>query len=336
MNGHASAEKILQLGTAFWASKTLLSAVELKLFTELVNGPMDHDTLAAKLGLGSRGTRDFFDALVALGMLEIHDEKYSNTPETALFLDAGKETYIGGILEMANDRLYPFWGHLTEALKTGQPQNEARSGENTFATLYADPARLKQFLQAMTGVSLGNAMALAQKFPWSNYQSFVDIGCAQGAVPVQVVKLHSHLSAAGFDLPSVRPIFEEYVQTHGLTGRVRFIAGDFFNDPLPHVDVIVMGHILHDWDLDQKRMLLNKAYASLPKGGALIIYDAMIDNDRRDNVFGLLMSLNMLIETTGGFDYTIASCEDWMRDAGFTSIRHEALAGPHSMVVGTK
>lgn len=336
MNERASAEKILQLGTAFWASKTLLSAVELKLFTKLVNEPMDHDALAAKLGLGSRGTRDFFDALVALGMLEIHDGKYNNTPETALFLDASKETYIGGILEMANDRLYPFWGHLTEALKTGQPQNEAKSGENTFTTLYADPARLKQFLQAMTGVSLSNAMALAQKFPWSNYKSFVDIGCAQGAVPVQVAKLHPHLSTAGFDLPPVRPIFEEYVQTHGLTGQVRFIAGDFFNDPLPHVDVIVMGHILHDWDLDQKRMLLNKAYASLPKGGALIVYDAMIDNDRRNNVFGLLMSLNMLIETTGGFDYTVASCEGWMRDAGFTSTQHETLAGPHSMVVGIK
>ncbi|MEO6959808.1 MAG: methyltransferase [Burkholderiaceae bacterium] len=336
MNEHASAEKILQLGTAFWASKTLLSAVELKLFTQLANEPLDHGALAAKLGLGSRGTLDFFDALVALGMLEIHDGKYSNTPEAALFLDASKETYIGGILEMANDRLYPFWGHLTEALKTGQPQNEAKSGKNTFATLYADPARLKQFLQAMTGVSLGNAMALAQKFPWSNYQSFADIGCAQGAVPVAVAKLHPHLSTAGFDLPPVRPIFEEYVQTHGLTGQVRFIAGDFFNDPLPHVDVIVMGHILHDWDLDQKRMLLNKAYASLPKGGALIVYDAMIDNERKKNVFGLLMSLNMLIETMGGFDYTIAACEGWMRDAGFASTQHETLAGPHSMVVGIK
>src|SRR5262249_59682382 len=112
-------------------------------------------------------------------------------------------------------------------------------------------------------------------------------------------------------------IFDGHVASLGLGERLSFTAGDFFTDPLPPADVLVMGHILHDWNLDEKRLLLRKAYDALPKGGALIVYDAIIDDGRRSNTFGLLMSLNMLIETPGGFDYTGADCRAWMRQAGF-------------------
>ena len=132
------------------------------------------------------------------------------------------------------------------------------------------------------------------------------------------------------------PIFEEYMAEHGLSDRVQFIGGSFFADPLPSTDVIMMGHILHDWNLEEKRMLIGKAHAALPKGGALLVYDAMIDDDRSKNAFGLLMSLNMLIETPGGFDYTGSDCMAWMKDAGFRETRIEHLVGPDSMVVAVK
>jgi hypothetical protein len=238
---------------------------------------------------------------------------------------------------MANARLYPFWGSLTEALRTGHPQNEAKGGEeDPFAAVYADPSRLEGFLKAMTGISLGSAIAIANKFPWDRYKTFVDIGAAQGGLPVQVALAHDHLSGGGFDLPPVGPIFEEYVDSHGLGERLRFYPGDFFEDPLPTADVLVMGHILHDWDLEEKRALLAKAYEALPEGGALIVYEALIDDERRENTFGLLMSLNMLIETPAGFDYTGADCCSWMRDAGFRETYVEHLVGPDSMVVGIK
>jgi hypothetical protein len=243
---------------------------------------------------------------------------------------------VGGLLEMANARLYPFWGSLTEALRTGEPQNEAKKGENFFAALYADAGRLEGFLRAMTGISMSTGMAIAKTFPWNEYESFVDIGAAQGALPVQVALAHSHLSGGGFDLPPVQPIFEQYVSSHGLGDRLRFYPGDFFSDPLPAADVLVMGHILHDWNLEEKQKLLAKAYATLPPGGALIIYESLIDDDRRQNAFGLLMSLNMLIETPGGFDYTGADCTAWMREAGFRETRVEHLIGADSMVVGVK
>lgn len=329
-------ERIMQLGFGFWGSKALLSAVELGVFTELAKGPLGGQRLAERLGLHPRSYRDFFDALVALGMLERRRDVYANTAETDFLLDRAKPSYVGGLLEMGNARLYPCWGALTEALRTGQPQSEAKDAANPFDALYSDPNGLQAFLQAMTGVSIGTAKAIARKFPWDRYKSFIDIGVAQGATPVQIALAHSHLSGGGYDLPAVGPIFEAYVKSFGLSGRLRFHPGNFFSDELPSADVLIMGHILHDWNLDEKRMLIAKAYAALPPGGALLVYEALIDDERRQNAFGLLMSLNMLVETPGGFDYTGADCGGWMRAAGFRETRVEHLLGPDSMVVGIK
>src|SRR5688500_17868155 len=328
---------IMQLGMGFMASKTLLSAIELGVFTHLSNGPRSAEELMATLSLHERSARDFLDALVSLGMLDRENGLYKNTPEAGEFLVRGKLNYLGGMLEMANERLYPFWGSLTEGLRTGLPQNEVKTGgAGLFEALYGDPERLRLFLGAMTGLSMGASMAIAEKFPWKDYQTVVDVGGAQGGLLVQLCLAHSHLRGNNFDLPVVGPIFEEFVTTNGLSDRLGFLPGNFFEDELPSADVITMGHILHDWDLDQKRMLLEKAYNALPKGGALIVFEALIDDDRRQNAFGLLMSLNMLIETPGGFDYTGKDCSQWMREAGFSSTRVEHLIGPDSMVIGLK
>lgn len=331
-----SPDAILQLGSAFWASKTLLSAVELNVFTLLGEGPLERMVLAERCGLHPRGAADFLDALVALGMLTRDGAHYANTPDTALFLDRKKSTYIGGLLEMFNARLYGFWGSLTAALKSGQPQNEVRQDGNFFAALYADPQRLQGLLDAMSGVSMGPARAIAAKFPWRDYQRFADVGCAQGVLAVQVALAHPHLQGLGFDLPPVRASFSQYVQQHGLTDRLTFQGGDFFRDSLPRADVIVMGHILHDWGLAEKKQLLGKAYDALPAGGALLVYETIIDDERRSNALGLLMSLNMLIETPAGFDFTGSQCCAWMKAAGFRETRVEHLLGPDSMVIGLK
>jgi precorrin-6B methylase 2 len=337
MHEQPTPDKILQTGLAFWPSKTLLSAIEMGVFTELSHGPERFGALSGRLGLHPRAARDFFDTLVALGFLQREGDRYGNTPETDLFLDRRKRSYIGGMLEMANARLYPFWGHLTEALRTGQPQNELKTGgPGLFEMLYADPARLKAFLAAMTGLSHGANMMIARIFPWKEYHTFVDVGTAQGDLAVQVALANPHLRGVGFDLPEVAPVFEEYSTTAGVADRVSFAPGSFFDQDLPKADVVLMGHILHDWDLPTKKILIRKALEAIPAGGALVVYEAIIDDDRSKNAFGLMMSLNMLIETPGGFDYTGADCAAWMKDAGFSATRLEPLVGPDSMVVGIK
>ncbi len=335
-NSRLTPTRLLQLGLGFWGPRTFLSAVELGLFSALAKGALDEGQLRERLALHPRSTRDFFDALVALGLLERKAGRYRNAADADAFLDRAKPAYVGGILEMAAARLYPFWGSLTEALHSGAPQNEAKRGGDMFGPLYADPEGLRGFLAAMTGVSMASAHAVATKFPWKKFKTFVDVGTAQGCVPVQVALAHKHLRGAGFDLPAVGPIYEQYVSSFGLDARLKFHAGNFFRDPLPQADVLIMGHILHDWNLQEKHLLLQKAYAALPKHGTLIVYDAMIDDARCRNVMGLLMSLNMLIETPGGFDYTPADCRGWMKATGFRKTSVVPLTAVESMVIATK
>jgi SAM-dependent methyltransferase len=330
-------DRIIQTALQFMAAKTLLSAVELGLFKLLAKeGPLTAEQAAQQLQLHPRGVRDFLDTLVALEMLERDGGTYSNTPATGEFLDSTRPSYVGGLLEMSNARLYPFWGRLTDALRTGKPQNEVRDGKDLFAELYADSDRLRQFLEAMTGISAGAARAIADKFDWKARSTFADVGCAQGVVPATLARTHPHLTGFGFDLPQVKPIFEDYIASFGLSERVRFQPGDFTKQPLPKVDVLIMGHILHDWNLEEKKTLLARAFEALEPGGALIVYEALIDDDRRTNTMGLLMSLNMLIETPGGFDYTGADCRGWMAEAGFSRTEVMHLCGPDAMVVGIK
>jgi SAM-dependent methyltransferase len=330
-------DALLQIAFGFMASKVLFSALELNIFTLLGKGPLAGDALAAKTGLHPRSARDFLDTLVSMKLLERAGNSYSNTPISEVYLDRNRATYIGGLFEMADARLYPFWGRLSEALRTGKPQSEAKDADNAFNTLYADGERLESFLQAMTGISLAPAQAMAELFPWGSFRTVVDIGCAEGALLAQVARRHKHIKGYGYDLPVVQPLFQRYVHGQGVADRVHFRAGDFFRDEaFPTADVIVMGHILHDWNLEEKQLLLRKAYAALPAGGALIVYETLIDDERRENTPGLLMSLNMLIETPGGFDFTGRDCTEWMKAAGFHEVRVEPLSGTKGMVIGIK
>lgn len=332
---------ILQVGMGFWASKTVLSAVELGLFTELGGGAMSADELGERLGLHSRARTDFLDTLVALHLLERDGDgsegRYGNTAEGALFLDRSSPAYVGGILEMCNARLYGFWGDLTEALQTGEPQNEIKhTGKAMFDELYSDPERLEQFMKAMQGISLGNVHALAEKFDFTQYGEICDVGGATGQLCTVLAARHPHLRCTSYDLPVVVPIAEKAIAAAGLTDRVTAAAGDFFTDPLPRADVITMGMILHDWNLDRKMHLIRAAYDALPEGGAFIVIENLIDDARRENAFGLMMSLNMLIEFGDAFDFTGSDFAGWCREVGFRSVEILPLAGPSSAGIAYK
>jgi SAM-dependent methyltransferase len=343
MTAELDPARILLTATAFWPSKVLLTAIELGLFTELAKKPLDGASLSAALGIRADRSADLFDALVAMGFLnrdgDGKDATYSNTPDTDLFLDRNKPTYAGGMPEMLNARLFGFWNGLTDALKTGQAQTESKSGgKSVFETLYADEARLEQFLRAMASLQIGNFMLLAERFDFSKRKTVLDVGGANAQLTRVLAAKHPHLSCTSFDLPTVSPIARREIAKDGLTDRIEVVSGDFFVDPLPKADVIVMGNVLHDWNEEAKQALIAKAHASLEPGGVLIAIEAVIDDARRSNVFGLLMSLNMLIEfgAGGGFDYTGAQFDGWARGAGFQRTEVMPLTGPTSAAIAYK
>jgi len=331
----------MEVGMAFWPAKVLLSAVKLGVFTVLGGDAKTGAELTGELELHDRANPDFFDTLVALRFLQRDGDgpgsHYRNTAETALFLDKNSPAFIGGFLEMANDRLYPFWNDLPEALQTGKPQNETKhGGAGVFEELYSKPERLEQFMDAMAGISMGNFQAFADKFDFSPYKTLCDVGGAAGTLSMIIASKHPHLTITTADLPPATAIAEKKIAAAGLSDRLSAVSIDFFKDELPKADVITMGMILHDWNLENKMMLVRKAYDALPEGGAFVVIEALIDDARRENAFGLMMSLNMLVEFGDAFDFSGADFNGWCRDAGFKSTEVIHLAGPASAGIAYK
>jgi len=333
-------ERILEIGQGFWAAKALLSATTLGVFAELEqHGPLTVEELEDAVGLHPRASKDFLDALVALDLLDRTDYEYRNTPQASTYLVPGKPTSFVGWFEMVNDRLYPFWDDLETALRTGQPQNELDTdGVHPFeGVIYHDDDILEQFCSAMTSFSMAAAGVIANEFDWRDHESVVDLGTSEGVVPRQIAEVNDHVHVIGADLPRIEPHFQDYIGESAAADRIEFRTVDFFADEaLPAADVYVLGHILHDWSFDETREILAKVYDAVAPGGAVIVYGTMIDNDRDTAVLPLLMSLNMLIETPAGADYTPRQCIEWLHQAGFEGGEARPLPGPETMVTARK
>lgn len=338
-----SPENIMKIGTGFWASKILLTAVSFQLFTRLAEkGTMKANDIKNILGLKctDRNVYDFLDALTVFGFLKregiLDTAIYSNSLDTDTFLDKNKPSYIGGILEMMNNRLYTHWGSLGEGLLTGLPQNEIKKSEDFFGLIYSDPEKLKEFINAMSGIQMGNFMAFAQKFDFTKYKTLIDVGGSAGLLSLMVARYNAHMRCTSFDLPPVEPVANATIQQFGLSDQVKTASGNFFTMPIPNADIVVMGNILHDWDEENKISLMKKAYDALPDNGAFVAIENIIDDERKQNVFGMMMSLNMLIETGTGFDYTFADFNRWANIAGFKSTSITPLTGPSSAAIAYK
>ncbi|WP_271783832.1 methyltransferase [Aquimarina algiphila] len=336
-----SPSKIMQVGLGFWSSKILLSAVNMGVFTLLAKEELSGQNIMKQLNLHERGLYDFLDTLVSLNFLERKGLKessiYSNTEETDMFLDKNKASYIGGMLELANNRLYSYWNTLEDGLKTGIPQNELKNGGTTiFEDVHSDPQKLKEFLQAMEGLQRFNFIALSKKFDFNNYKTHCDVGGSLGQLALQIALDHNHMKCITFDLPQLESVAKNNILSTGLGDRVSVYSGDFFKDEFPKADVITMGNVLHNWGLEDKKTLIKKAFAALPKRGALIVIENIIDDDRRTNSFGLMMSLQMLIETSSGYDFTAADFTVWAKQIGFSEISKIPLTGSTSAIIAIK
>ncbi|WP_396613936.1 methyltransferase (plasmid) [Haloferax sp. S1W] len=329
--------EIIKTCYGFLSTKIVLSAVELDLFTELASEPMTKEQLEEQLGLHPRCSADYLDSLVALGYLRREDGVYRNDPVVDKVLDASKtEHYIGGALEWANEHQYQTFGELTETLKTGEPQSGYMDEDEMFDELYEDEDQADAFTSGMAGLTSRVANYIAESFEWEEYESVCDVGSAKGMVPVTVAEKNEHLKATAFDLPELKPISEEFISKRGMDDRVSFHPGDAFEDDLPRHDVFVLGRILHDFGLEKKKELIRSTYEAMPDDGALLIYGSLIDNDRRENVVGLMTSLYVMVDSEKGYDYTPKECQKWLQEIGFSEIEVRDIPGPETMVVAQK
>ena len=339
--------KIMQIGMGFWASTAMLGAVRFEVFTLLAAGSKTGKQIKEQLGLKTtdRHIYDWLDVLTSFGFLErqgVEDNAvYSNAADTDAFLDKKKSSYIGGILEMANNRLYQFWGNLEEGLLTGKPQNESKAADDNdnmefFSELYKEPVKLQEFMNAMSGIQMGNFMTLVNKFDFSQYKTLLDVGGADGWLSIQICRRHPNINCINFDLPPVEPLAKKKIEQFGLSDRIKVVAGDFMKDEFPAAEIIVMGNILHGMNEEAKISMLEKVYARLPQGGAFVVIENIIDNERRQNTFGLLMSLNMLIENGDAFDMSFNDFQNFAKKAGFSRSELMPLTGPTSAVIAYK
>jgi SAM-dependent methyltransferase len=326
---------VLGQAMAFQPAKLVLTALDVGLFALLADRPAGAAEVGERLGLHPRGTRDFLDALSELGVLVEESGTYRNSPAAQAVLVPGDDRFQGGFLAAADRVMYPAWGRLAEALRTGQPQAGTFRGPDMFTQLYDDPAEQEAFVRMAEDASRPLIPALVAAFDWAAHGSVLELGGCRGNVLAAVVRAHPHLAATVFDLPQLEPAFGEHVARLGLAGRLGFAGGDFFADPLPAADVVMIGHALVDWDDDQRRELIRSAYAAVRPGGAFLIWDPMVVPGE-SRLRNLVRSLNLQLMTPTGSAYRLEDCVGWLQAAGFTTVAPVPLGHDVTLLVAHK
>ncbi|HEY8374613.1 MAG TPA: methyltransferase [Pseudonocardiaceae bacterium] len=331
---------LLGQAMAFQPAKLVLTGLELGLFRLLAEGPATTEQVREKLGLHQRGTDHFLRALAELGVLERDGDTYRNSRATERFLvpgaDGGNGGFLGGFLHVADQVMYPAWGRLAEALRTGEPQAATYSGTNMFDQLYGDENKRNDFVSMAEDASRPLIPALVEAFDWSAHKSVLELGGCRGNVLAQVVRAHPHLDGTVLDLPQLEPAFDEHMVTLGMTGRVRFHAADFFADPLPEADVVMIGHCMVDWTDEQRRTLIGRAFHAVRPGGAFLIWDPIIVEGQDSYLRNLIRSLNLQLMTPHGVNYRLEQCVEWLLGAGFAEVTHRPLGHDVTLVVARK
>lgn len=306
---------IMGVVAGYWQARILLTAVESDVFTELSASPATAEELGKRLGLTMPATGDFLVGLVHLGLLEVTDGMFTNTAVSERFLVRGRAEYLGGYLRFCDKELNPAWDGLSTTLRTGRPHNPAAIEGNPYDTLYRDAEATDAFLDSMDLLNTPVALGMS-RLDWSPYTSFVDVGGARGNFAHHVVARNPHLTGTVFDLPPLEQAFIRHMAELGAPSSLSFRGGDFFKDKLPEADVLVFGHVLHNWGEEDRVRLLRSAYEAVRPGGAVFVYDPMAGGDKPP-MNAVLASLAMHVWSRGGHEYSVAECHGWLGEAGF-------------------
>ncbi|WP_267242533.1 methyltransferase [Streptomyces sp. PR69] len=342
MTAHASEEAVhpgavLAQAMAFQPARLVLTGIEIGLFSALAEQPDTEAGIRRRLGLHTRGTDHFLAALAELGFLECSASGvYANSRVAQRFLTPGDDAYLGGFLKVAGQVMYPAWDRLGEALRTGAPQAATYTGEDMFGELYESDEKKDGLVGMAEDASRPLIPALTESFDWAKRSSVLELGGCRGNVLAGLVKAHPHLDARVFDLPQLEGDFTAHMASIGMTGRVRYHGGDFFADPLPQADVLMIGHALVDWNDEQRLQLVKNTFAAVRPGGAFLVWDPVIVEDDESYLRNLIRSLNLQLMTPHGKGYRFEQCAEWMREAGYADVTRTSLGHDVTLVIARK
>ncbi|MFD8483828.1 methyltransferase [Kitasatospora sp. NPDC059673] len=323
-----SPQELIDLANRFAEAQGLLAAMELGVFTELHERPADAAELCERLGLVPRPATDFLHLLVTLGLLEVEDGRFVNSGAAERFLVAGQAGYLGSSLGYYSRLMYPSWSGVAASLRggaggaagvDGKPRGDGWTS-GFYSSVADDEETLSDFLDGLDSYNSVPGDLLADALDWSRYRTVLDVGGARGNHVAHIAQAAPHLRVGVFDLPQLGPFFDRLMAGAGLAERARFHGGDFFADPLPVADVVIFGDVLHNWSPETRRMLIGKAAQAVRPGGAVLVFDRMMD-DRRSDRAKLIASLSMYLATQGGgSEYLESECRDYLADAGFVDV----------------
>lgn len=328
---------VLDAIEAFRRSKAMFTAVALGVFDSLERGPAGAETLARHMQVNSGALARLLDACVGLGLLKKEKETYSNLPVAATYLCRSSPRTLTGYILYSNKALYALWGNLEGAVREGTHRwRETFDADGPiFDHFFKSEESKREFLAGMHGYGLLSSPRVVAAFDLSPFRRLMDLGGATGHLAVAACQLYPNLSAAVFDLPAAIEVAREYIHRSGFADRVELTAGDFFRDPLPEADLYSLGRILHDWSEEKIRLLLGKIYARLPRGGAVLIAERLLEDDKSGPLSGLLQSLNMLV-CTEGQERTLAEYAALLGAAGFGDVQGRRTGAPLDALLAVK
>lgn len=342
MNPSADPSLILELIQAFRRSKVMFTAVSLGIFDRLEAGPAESAVLAAKLRCHESSLGRLLNACVGLGLLEKDllekkESAYRNTEVASQYLVSGSLASLAGYIKYSDRSLYALWGNLEEAVHEGTHRWEHAFGDKNalFSHFFRDEESTRSFLAGMHGFGQLSSPKVVTAFDLTRFKHLVDLGGATGHLAIEACKIYPGLQATVFDLPAVERFAEEHIRDADLNGRVRFQAGDFFQEDLPAADLYSLGRILHDWSEAKIRHLLEKIFRFLPPQGALLIAEALLNEEKTGPLHASLQDLNMLV-CTEGRERSAAEYRELLLSAGFSSVEYRQTGAPVDAILAIK
>jgi len=328
---------VIELIHAFRYSKIMFVAVSLGIFDLLGNGPWAAHDLARAIGADADALERLLNACVGLRLLRKDNSEYANEPVAQTYLRRDSDSTLTGYVLYSDRALYPLWGELEDAVREGTNRWQQVFGVagSLFDHFFKTETAKRDFLAGMHGFGLLSSPRVIEAFDLTPYQCLVDLGGATGHLAMAACERYPKLRAAVFDLPSVIEVTREYVNKRGFQDRIELIPGDFFKDPLPEADLFSLGRILHDWSEEKIRLLLRRIHARLPRGGALLIAERLLDETKTGPLNALAQSLNMLV-CTDGKERTLSEYTAFLREAGFAEVEGKHTGAPLDAILAIK